>query len=140
MNKTFVMIKPDGVNRKLIGKIIERFESANINILTMKMLQISKELAEKQYTEHEGKEFYDNLISFITSGHVVPMILEGEDIIPKIREMVGATDPAKADPGTIRGDFKEDPVKTITENMIHASDSNESAKREISLFFGVNFL
>ncbi len=135
MNRTFVMVKPDAVKRKLVGKIINRFEEANLSILTMKLMEISKKLAEKHYAEHKGKEFYDNLIKFVTSGPVVTMVLEGDNIIPKVREMVGATDPAKASPGTIRGDLREDPVKTVTENMIHASDSPESAQREINLFF-----
>jgi len=136
MNKTFVMIKPDGVSRKLIGKIINRFEKENFQIIAMKMFQISKELAEIHYAEHKGKNFYENLISFITSGPIVAMVLESDDnIVKKVREIVGATNPAEALPGTIRGDFKEIPVKSVTENMIHASDSKESAKREINLFF-----
>ena len=135
MERTFVMIKPDGVRRKLIGKIINRFEEANLSILTMKSMDITKRLAEKHYAEHKGKEFFDNLIKFVTSGPIVAMVLEGDNIISKVREMVGATDPAKANPGTIRGDFKEDPVRSVTENMIHASDSPESAQREINLFF-----
>ncbi|TFG17926.1 MAG: nucleoside-diphosphate kinase [Promethearchaeota archaeon] len=141
MNKTFVMIKPDAVRRQLVGKILSRFEETqDITIKAMKMMILPKDLAAKHYAEHEGKEFYENLIKFVTSGPVVPMLLEGEGIIQKIRDMIGATDPAKADPGTIRGDFKEIPVKTVTENMIHASDSVDSAKREITLFFGADYL
>ncbi|MGQ4873264.1 MAG: nucleoside-diphosphate kinase [Promethearchaeia archaeon] len=137
MNRTFVMIKPDAVRRNLIGKIINRFEEEDgISIIAMKMMNLSRELAEKNYAEHKGKDFYENLINFITSGPVVAMLLEGDNIVKKVREMIGATDPAKAEPGTIRGDFKENPVKSVTENMIHASDSLESAKREINLFFG----
>jgi len=135
MERTFVMIKPDAVRRNLIGKIITRFEEAQIPILAIKMMTLSKRLAEKHYAEHKGKKFYDNLIRFVTSGPVVSMVLEGENIISKIREMVGATDPAKAASGTIRGDLKENPVKSVTENMIHASDSLESAQRELELFF-----
>ena len=135
MDKTFVMIKPDGVKRKLVGRILGRFEDADLTILTMKMMQLSKKLAQKHYAEHKGKEFFDNLIRFVTSGPVVAMVLQGDGIIPKVREMLGATDPAKADPGTIRGDFKENPVKSVTENMVHASDSPESAKRELGNFF-----
>jgi len=136
MNKTFVMIKPDAVRRKLIGKIITRFEEAGIKILEMQMMHLDKEMAERHYAEHKGKDFFDNLIRFITSGEVVAMVLEGEDIIAKVRQMIGATDPAKADAGTIRGDFKEVPVKSVTENMVHASDSPESAERELTHFFG----
>lgn len=131
------MVKPDGVKRKLVGKIINRFEDENINIVNMKLMEISKKLAEKHYAEHKGKGFYNNLINFVTSGPVVAMVLEGENIIPKVRKMTGATDPTKADLGTIRGDFKEIPVKNITENMVHASDSVESAQREIKLFFKI---
>lgn len=140
MNRTFVMIKPDAVKRQLVGKIISRFEEAKIQIIAMEYMKLTKNLAEKHYEEHKGKDFYDNLINFVTSGYAVPMILEGENIVPLIRKMIGATDPAKAEPGTIRGDLKETPIKSVTENMIHASDSNESAIREISLFFGKVYL
>lgn len=136
--ESLIIIKPDAVRRKLIGKIINRFEEHNLTIKAMKMLKISKELGEKHYAEHKGKEFYPNLIDFITSGKSVVLILEGEDAIPYIREIVGATNPAEAETGTIRGDFKETPVKSVTENMVHASDSPESAEREIMLFFGKN--
>jgi nucleoside-diphosphate kinase len=136
--ESLIIIKPDAVRRKLIGKIISRFEEHNLTINAMKMLKISKDLAEKHYAEHKGKEFYPNLIEFITSGKAVVLILEGEDAIPYIREIVGATNPAEAEAGTIRGDFKERPVKSVTENMVHASDSLESAEREIRIFFGKN--
>jgi len=139
-SRTFVMIKPDGVRRNLVGKIINRFEDAGIKLITMQMLNVSKKLAEKHYAEHAGKHFYDNLLDFITSGPSVAMILEGDDIVSNVRKMVGATNPADAESGTIRGDFKEEPLKSVTENMIHASDSDQSAKREIGLFFGKKFL
>ncbi len=135
MNKTFVMVKPDGVRRKLVGKIIDRFEDANFNILTMEMIKLSKKMAEKHYAEHKGKDFYENLISFVTSGPIITMVLEGESIISRVRKMLGVTDPAKAASGTIRGDLRENSVKSVTENMVHASDSTESAHREIKLFF-----
>jgi nucleoside-diphosphate kinase len=137
--QSLIIIKPDAVRRKLIGKIINRFEENDLTINSLKMLRISKDLAEKHYAEHKGKEFYANLIEFITSGKAVVMILEGEDAIPYIRELVGATNPAEAEEGTIRGDFKEKPVRSVTENMVHASDSPKSAEREIKLFFGDNF-
>ncbi len=139
-SRTFVMIKPDGVRRKLVGKIINRFEEAGINLITLQMLDVTRKLAEKHYAEHEGKPFYNNLLDFITSGPSVAMILEGDDIVSEVRKIVGATNPAEADSGTIRGDFREEPLKSITENMIHASDSDQSAKREIGLFFGKKFL
>ena len=139
-SRTFVMIKPDGVRRNLIGKIINRFEDTGIKIITLQMLDVSRKLAEKHYAEHEGKDFYDNLMNFITSGPSVAMILEGNNIVAEVRKMVGATNPLEAQSGTIRGDFKEEPLKSVTENMIHASDSDQSTKREISLFFGKKFL
>lgn len=136
--QSLIIIKPDAVRRKLIGKIINRFEENDLTINSLKMLRISKDLAEKHYAEHKGKEFYANLIEFIISGKAVVMILEGEDAISYIRELVGATNPAEAEEGTIRGDFKEKPVRSVTENMVHASDSPKSAEREIKLFFGDN--
>ncbi len=136
IQKTFVMIKPDAVKRDLIGRIINRFEEAeDLTIKDMKMMSLNRSLAESNYLEHKGKEFYPRLIEFITSGPVVAMVIEGENAISKVRELVGATNPSKAESGTIRGDFKEIPVNSITENMIHASDSEISAKREIALFF-----
>ncbi|MBD3197629.1 MAG: nucleoside-diphosphate kinase [Candidatus Lokiarchaeota archaeon] len=135
IEQSLVIIKPDAVRRKLIGMILNRFETEGLLIKKLKMIQIPRELAEKHYAEHEGKDFYPNLIKFITSGNVVVMILEGENAISFIRELVGATNPAEAEKGTIRGDFKEQPVKSVTENMVHASDSKSSARREIELFF-----
>ncbi len=133
--QSLVIIKPDAVRRKLIGKILNRFESKGLIIKKLNMIQIPKKLAEKHYAEHKGKDFYPNLIEFITSGNAVVMIMEGENAISYIREIVGATNPAEAKQGTIRGDFKEEPVKSVTENMVHASDSKSSAEREIELFF-----
>jgi len=130
--QTFVMLKPDAINRKLVGKIIQRFEDKGFNIVDMKMMKLSKELAETHYEEHEGKEFYDNLVNFITSGKVIAMVLEGENAIKAVRKMVGKTNPLEANAGTIRGDF----AYSTPDNIIHASDSLNSAKREIRLFFG----
>ncbi|MFW5895689.1 MAG: nucleoside-diphosphate kinase [archaeon] len=140
MERSLVLIKPDATRRKLVGKILARFEENNLSIKALKMLKISKELAEKHYAEHKGKNFYERLIDFITSGPAFAMVLEGKNAISYIRELVGATNPAEAKEGTIRGDFKEEPVKSVTENMVHASDSPESARREISLFFGESYL
>ena len=139
LSRTFIMIKPDGVRRKLIGKIITRFEEAGLIIIIMKMLNLTRKIAEKHYAEHKGKDFYDNLLRFITSGPSVAMVLEGNETVPEVRRMVGATNPAEAIKGTIRGDLKEEPLKSVTENLIHASDSDESAQREITLFFGKKF-
>ncbi len=130
--KTFVAIKPDAVKRKLIGKIIERFENKGLDIIAMKMVRLNRELAEKYYEEHKGKDFFEDLINFITSGRIVLMVIEGENAISVVRKMIGMTDPTEADPGTIRGDFGT----KLPENIIHASDSKKSAEREIKLFFG----
>jgi nucleoside-diphosphate kinase len=125
------MVKPDGVQRGLAGEIIARFEKKGFKIAALKMLRISRELAEKHYGEHVGKPFFENLVGFITSGPVVAMVIEGKEAISAAREMMGATNPLKALPGTIRGNYGID----IGRNVIHGSDSPESAKREIALFF-----
>ncbi|WP_457613686.1 nucleoside-diphosphate kinase [Methanocaldococcus sp.] len=129
--RTFVALKPDAVKRKLVGKIIERFEDKGLEIVAMKMIKLNREMAEKYYEEHKGKEFYEKLINFMTSGRIVAMVIEGEEAISVVRKMIGRTNPIEAEPGTIRGDFA---TKT-PENVIHASDSKESAEREIKLFF-----
>ena len=125
------MVKPDGVQRGLVGDIVARFERRGLKIAAMKLLHVSNDLAKKHYEEHAAKPFYPGLVGFITSGPVVAMVIEGKDAVPIVRSMVGATNPAKSDPGTIRGDFALDTGR----NIIHASDSPESAKREISLYF-----
>ncbi|EWG07211.1 MAG: multifunctional nucleoside diphosphate kinase/apyrimidinic endonuclease/3'-phosphodiesterase [Candidatus Aramenus sulfurataquae] len=129
--RTFVMIKPDGVKRKLVGEIISRIERKGLNIVAMKMVQISRERAEELYAEHKGKSFFPELISYITSGQVVCMVVEGDEAVAVMRKMIGATDPKEASPGTIRGDF----ALSKGENVIHASDSEEKARREMSIFF-----
>ncbi len=131
MEKTFVMIKPDGIQRRLIGDIIARFEKAGIKIVAMKFLMVSKKMAEKHYAIHKGKPFYDGLIKYITSGPVVAMVLEGNNVIERVRKMVGATDPKDAMPGTIRGDYAQE----IGRNIVHASDSLKTAQHEIKLWF-----
>jgi len=125
------MVKPDGVQRGLAGEIIARFEKKGFKIVALKMLRISRELAEKHYGEHVGKPFFESLVGFITSGPVVAMVIEGKDAVSAAREMMGATNPLKAAPGTIRGAYGID----IGRNVIHGSDSRESAEREIALFF-----
>ncbi|WP_269194909.1 nucleoside-diphosphate kinase [Stygiolobus azoricus] len=132
--RTFVMIKPDGVKRKLIGEIISRFEKRGFNIVAMKMVHIDRTTAERLYEEHKGKSFFEELINYITSGPVVCMIVEGEEAVTVVRKMIGNTDPKEAPPGTIRGDY----ALTKAENVIHASDSEEKAKREMSIFFVEN--
>lgn len=129
--RTFVAIKPDGVKRGFIGKIIERFENKGFKIVAMKLLQVTPELASKHYAEHQGKPFYNRLVHYITSGPIVAMVIEGYEAIQSVRHIVGATDPQKADVGTIRADF----AQVMEYNIIHASDSTESAAREIGLYF-----
>lgn len=131
MERTFAMVKPDGVQRGLVGEIISRFEKKGIKIVALKLMQITGETAEQHYAEHKGKPFFGGLVSFITSGPVAAMVLEGEDVIAMVRTMMGATAPKDSAPGTIRGDFG----MTIDRNIIHGSDSLQSANREISLFF-----
>jgi nucleoside-diphosphate kinase len=131
IERTFAMVKPDGVQRGLVGKIVQRFEDRGLKICAMKMMKIPKELAERHYEEHKGKGFYEPLLSYITSGAVVCMVLEGENAIAGVRTMMGKTNPQDAAPGTIRGDFSQ----VTGRNIVHGSDSSESAKREIKLFF-----
>ena len=131
MERTFVMIKPDGVQRALAGRILERLESKGLKLVAAKMLHINKELASKHYQEHRGKPFYEKLVNFITSEPVLTMVFEGKNAVACVRMIVGKTNPQEAAPGTIRGDFGMETGK----NLIHASDSLASAKREIALFF-----
>ena len=130
--KTFFMIKPDGVQRNLIGQIISRVEAKGFKITKIKMMTISKELAEEHYGEHKDKPFFNDLVSFITSGPVVAMQVEGEDAVLQIRNIMGATNPNESTPGSIRGDLATE----LDKNVVHGSDSDESAERELSLFFG----
>jgi nucleoside-diphosphate kinase len=125
------MLKPDAVQRGLIGEIISRFEKKGLKIVAMKMLKVDKALAEEHYAEHREKPFFQSLVDYITSGPVVAMVVEGKNAIKIVRTLVGATNPAEALPGTIRGDYGLE----VGRNVIHASDSPESAEREISLFF-----
>jgi nucleoside-diphosphate kinase len=131
LERTFVMIKPDGVQRGLAGEIISRFERRGLKIVGMRMLVVSDELAKKHYAEHAAKPFFPSLTSFIRSGPAIALAVEGKDVVTVVRSMVGKTKPVESPPGTIRGDFALDTGR----NVIHASDSPESAKREISLYF-----
>jgi nucleoside-diphosphate kinase len=130
IEKTLIILKPDAVKRKLIGKIISRFEMKGLNIKELTMAKLDSYILEKHYEEHKNKAFFNDLIDFMTSGSVILIVLEGKNCIKTVRKMVGATDPFEADPGTIRGDF----AHSLTENVIHASDSKNSADREIKLF------
>ncbi len=131
METTFLMVKPDGVQRGVVGEVISRIEDRGLRITALKMMQIEREMAEEHYAEHEGKDFYGPLLEYITSGPVVAMAVKGKSSISMIRDMVGSTDPADADPGTIRGDYGVE----IGRNIVHAADSEESAERELNIFF-----
>ena len=131
MQKTLVIIKPDGVQRRLIGKIINRFEEKGLEIVGLKMTVISAELAKEHYSDHVGRDYYEKLVKFMTSGPVVMMVLRGKKAIAVTRKLMGSTFGYEAEPGTIRGDF----AISKRFNLIHGSDSEESAAKEISLFF-----
>ena len=131
VDRTFVMVKPDGVSRGLIGEIIGRIEGRGLRIVAARMLTITTELARRHYAEHVEKGWYPDLEGYITGGPVLAMVVEGAGVVGVLRTMMGATDPAKAAPGTIRGDLATD----ISRNVVHGSDSPESAAREIDLFF-----
>jgi nucleoside-diphosphate kinase len=129
--KTFFMIKPDGVKRHLIGEVISRVEEKGFEITKIKMMMISKSLAEEHYGEHKDKPFFNDLVEFITSGPVVAMQVEGENVVAQIRNLMGATNPSDATPGSIRGDLATE----LDQNVVHGSDSDKSAERELNLFF-----
>ncbi|MGE3728564.1 MAG: nucleoside-diphosphate kinase [Candidatus Sericytochromatia bacterium] len=131
MERTFLAIKPDAVQRGLVGEIIGRFEGRGYKLVGLKLMQVSRETAETHYGEHKGKPFFDGLVEFITSSPVVAMVWEGKNVILAARKMMGATNPQNAEPGTIRGDFAVD----MGMNAVHGSDSPESAAREIGIFF-----
>ncbi len=131
LERTFVAVKPDGVQRGLVGEVISRFETRGLKLVGLKMLKVTPALAEKHYGEHKGKPFYEGLVNFITSGPVVAMVWEGKNAIALSRNVIGATNPGSAAPGTIRGDLCVD----IGRNVVHGSDGPESAVREVSIFF-----
>ncbi len=132
MKKTLLFIKPDAVKRRLIGKIIDRIESVGLNITGLKMVKLNRPQAEEFYQIHKDKDFFPVLIDFVTSGPIVACLIEGEDCVKKIRQLIGSTDPKKAEPGTIRNLYGT----TITENCVHASNPDEDPEREIRFFFG----
>ena len=136
MERTFLAIKPDAVQRGLIGKVISRLEEKGFKLVGMKFMLITNELAEKHYGEHIGKPFFTGLVDFITSGPIVAMVWEGKNAIATCRQVIGATNPANAATGSIRGDFALD----IGRNLVHGSDGTESAAREIGIFFKDNEL
>lgn len=131
MERTFLMLKPDSVQRGLIGEILTRFEKKGFKLVALKLLQVDRNLAEEHYKEHKGKGFFEPTVQYIMSSPVVAMVWEGKNVVSLAREMMGATNPANATPGSIRGSYAMD----ISRNVIHGSDSVESAEREISLYF-----
>lgn len=131
MERTFLAIKPDGVQRKLIGEIIRRYEAKGFTLVGLKLMNVSRQLAEEHYSVHKDRPFFAGLVEFITSGPVVAMVWEGDGVVAAARKIIGATNPLNAEPGTIRGDFGAN----IGRNLIHGSDAIETAQREVSLWF-----
>jgi nucleoside-diphosphate kinase len=131
MQRTLILVKPDAFARNLTGEIIARFERKGLKLAALKLMTMSRELAERHYAEHAEKPFFGELVQFITSGPLVAMVLEGDRTVEAARQVIGATDPINAAPGSIRGDFAIE----VGQNMVHGSDSDESAAREVALFF-----
>jgi nucleoside-diphosphate kinase len=131
MDRTLILVKPDAFTRGLTGEIIARFERKGLRIVALKHMTVDQDLAKRHYAEHEGKPFFGELVEFITSGPLVAMVLEGEQAVTAARQVIGATNPLEAAPGSIRGDF----AIPVGQNMVHGSDSPESAEREAGLFF-----
>jgi nucleoside-diphosphate kinase len=132
MDRTLILVKPDAFARGLTGEIVARFERKGLRIAEMKKMQVTEELAKEHYAEHDGKPFFGELVEFITSGPIVAMVLEGDEAVTAARQVIGATNPLEATTGSIRGDF----AIAVGQNMVHGSDSAESAEREANLFFG----
>jgi nucleoside-diphosphate kinase len=132
MDRTLILVKPDAFARGLTGEIIARFERKGLRIVALKHMQVTEDLARRHYAEHEGKPFFAELVDFITSAPLVAMVLEGHEAVVAARQVIGATNPLEASPGSIRGDF----ALEVGKNMVHGSDSNDSAQRETELFFG----
>jgi nucleoside-diphosphate kinase len=131
MDRTLILVKPDAFARGLTGEILARFERKGLRIVALKHLQVTEDLAKRHYAEHEGKPFFGELVTFITSAPLVALVLEGHEAVVAARQVIGATNPLEAAPGSIRGDF----ALEVGQNMVHGSDSNESAEREVGLFF-----
>jgi len=134
--KTLILVKPDGVRRQLIGEVINRVEAKGYLITSLRMMQADRALLERHYEEHKGKPFFEPLVEFMMSGPIVAMIAEGNRVIEGFRSLAGVTDPTVAAPGTIRGDLARDQGTKVVQNIVHGSDSPESAAREIEIFFG----
>src|SRR6201981_135193 len=131
MERTLILVKPDAFARNLTGEIVARFERKGLRLVAMNLMTMTRELAERHYAEHQGKGFYEELVTFITSGPLVAMVLEGEQAVVAARQVIGATNPLEATTGSIRGDY----ATLVGQNMVHGSDSPESAAREVALFF-----
>ena len=136
IEKTLVLVKPDGVARGLVGEVIARIEAKGYAISALRMLQADRALLEKHYAEHQGKPFFEPLVEFMMSGPIVALVAEGNRVIEGFRSLAGVTDPTVAAPGTIRGDLARDQGTKVVQNIVHGSDSPESAAREIEIFFG----
>ena len=134
--KTLILVKPDGVRRQLVGEVIARVEKKGYTIAALRMLQADRALLERHYEEHKDKPFFDPLVEFMMSGPIVSMVAEGNRVIEGFRSLAGVTDPTLAAPGTIRGDLARDQGTKVVQNIVHGSDSPESAAREIEIFFG----
>ena len=133
---TLILVKPDGVRRGLVGEVISRIESKGYQITDLKLMNPTRALLEEHYAEHKGKPFFEPLVEFMLSGPIVAMVAEGERVIEGFRSLAGVTDPTVAAPGTIRGDLARDQGTKVVQNLVHGSDSTESANREIAIFFG----
>jgi nucleoside-diphosphate kinase len=136
MERTLILVKPDGVRRGLVGEVISRIESKGYQITDLKLMNPTRALLEEHYAEHKGKPFFEPLVEFMLSGPIVAMIAEGQRVIEGFRSLAGVTDPTVAAPGTIRGDLARDQGTKVVQNLVHGSDSPESANREIAIFFG----
>ena len=136
MERTLILVKPDGVRRGLVGEVISRIESKGYQITDLKFMNPTRALLEEHYAEHKGKPFFEPLVEFMLSGPIVAMIAEGQRVIEGFRSLAGVTDPTVAAPGTIRGDLARDQGTKVVQNLVHGSDSPESANREIAIFFG----
>ena len=135
LERTLILVKPDGVARSLVGEVVSRVENKGYQIVGLKVLTPTREILAKHYAEHEGKPFYEPLIEFMLSGPIVAMIAQGNRVIEGFRKLAGTTDPTTAEPGTIRGDLARDQGTKVVQNIVHGSDSPESAAREIAIFF-----
>jgi nucleoside-diphosphate kinase len=135
MERTLILVKPDGVKRNLVGEVLARIEAKSYSIVALKMLKADRALLVRHYAEHEGKPFFEPLVEFMMSGPIVALVAEGNRVIEGFRKLAGTTDPTTAEPGTIRGDLARDQGTKVVQNIVHGSDSLESSDREIQIFF-----